>query len=521
MTSEDRLHPRDPRRALDVVERELATSERGLSSREAARRLVVFGPNRLERRASRTWPRDLAHQFTHPLALLLWGAAALALASGNVVVAIAVLIVILLNAILAFVQEQQAEQSVEALRRYLPQQAVVVRDGNRCTVDAQLLVPGDVIVVSEGDRISADARLISGSLEVDTSSINGESLPAYREPGEREPSGPLLEASNLIFSGTSCTGGEARALAFATGMQTELGRIAALSQRTEREQSPLEREVRKVAWILAAVAIAMGAAFVPLGILAGLSLAGSISFAIGLLLGNVPEGLLPTITLALAIGVRRLASRGALVKRLSAVETLGSTNVICTDKTGTLTRNRMQVTTIWTAARSYELNAEQGLESSLPPPGDRSLADIASAVSACNNAALSVERNTGDPTEIALLEAARRLGQGTDRAAREGHRRRQFHFDPKLKTMSTVDEEAPGVLVVNAKGAPEMLVDRCNALRRGTQTVPLDDAARTEVDREVDKAAAKGLRVLAVARRVLAPGASCPDTRADAEASSS
>jgi calcium-translocating P-type ATPase len=508
---------RDPRRSLDLVERDLATGAAGLSSREAARRLVVYGPNVLERRAGRGWPRELLRQFTHPLALLLFGAAALALASGSDVVAVAVLIVILLNAILAFVQEQQAEQSVEALRRYLPQQATVVRDGTHMTIDAQLLVPGDLLVVSEGDRISADARLVSGSLEIDMSSINGESLPAYREAGDAAPSGPLLESRNLVFSGTSCTGGEARALAFATGMQTELGRIAALSQRTEREQSPLENEVRKVAWIIAAVAIAIGAAFVPLGILAGLSFAGSISFAIGLLLGNVPEGLLPTITLALAIGVRRLASRGALVKRLSAVETLGSTNVICTDKTGTLTQNRMQATMIWTAGGSHGVDAGKELLEPPAAPGDGALSGIALTLCACNNAELVGTGDTGDATEIALLHVARLLGADTARTVREARRRRQFHFDPKLKMMSTIDEEEPGHLYVNTKGAPEMLLDRCSELRRGPQTQPLDAVTRAEIEQVVDRAAADGLRVLAVGRRALPPGAPCPAQREQAE----
>ena len=230
-------------------------------------------------------------------------------------------------------------------------------------------MPGDLLIVSEGDRISADARLLEGSLEVDTSSINGESLPAYREASSAEQSGPLLEAPNLVFSGTSCTGGEARALAFATGMQTELGRIAALSQRTERESSPLELDVRQGGLDhrgrrdrdrrrLRAARDRSPASRWP---------ARSRSRS-GCCSGNVPEGLLPTITLALAIGVRRLASRGALVKRLSAVETLGSTTVICTDKTGTLTENRMQVTSIWTAAGSYDLDPQRGLADDAATP---------------------------------------------------------------------------------------------------------------------------------------------------------
>jgi calcium-translocating P-type ATPase len=506
----------DPRGPLELLERDLGSGHGGLSQREAARRLVAFGPNELERRGRPAWPFELARQFTHPLALLLWGAAALAAASGSEVVAAAVVVVIALNAILAFAQEQHAEHAVEALRRYLPQHATVIRDGARATVEARTLVPGDVLVVTEGDRISADARLLTGSLEVDTSAITGESLPAYRSSHEVTSPGPLLQSANLLFSGTTCTGGDARALVFATGMLTELGRIAALSQRTTHEPSPLEREVRRVAWIIAVVAVGIGTAFVPLGMLAGLSISASISFAIGLLLGNVPEGLLPTITLALAIGVRRLASRGALIKQLSAVETLGSTTVVCTDKTGTLTENRMRVTWFWTSTGSHELG-EDGLVADRAAEGDGALAAIAAAVSACNNAELAAGGDSGDPTEIALLHAARAIGADTDRAGRETRRRRQFHFDPALKLMSTVDEIASGALVVKSKGAPETLLPLCTRIARAGGSVALDDRMREAIGRVVDDAANRGLRVLAVADGVLPAGQQPPAERAQAE----
>ena len=199
------------------------------------------------------------------------------------------------------------------------------------------------MVLVEGDRVSADARLLSGSVEVDTSTLTGESVPVVRDAGPDASGGGFLEASDLVFSGSTCTAGDATAIVFATGMHTQLGRIAALSQSVGTEESPLEREVRKVAWIIALVAVVIGVAFLPLGMLAaGLSFSAAAVFAIGLLVGNVPEGLLPTITLALGVGVRVLARQGALVKRLSAVETLGSTTVICTDKAGTLTANRMR-----------------------------------------------------------------------------------------------------------------------------------------------------------------------------------
>ena len=273
--------------------------------------------------------------------------------------AIAVLLVIALNAVFALIQEMQAERAVEALAQFLPQKVRVLRDGASQEIVAAELVPGDVVLVEEGDRIAADMRMISGAVEVDLSTLNGESAPALRSADLIDPSVARIAAQDLLFSGTSATGGEARGVVFATGMRTELGRIAALSERVKEEPSPLEAQVRKVAWLIAAIAIAMAVAFVPVAIFgAGLSLKNSIVFAVGLLAGNVPEGLLPVITLALAVAVSLLARRGALVKRLSAVETLGSTDVICTDKTGTLTENRMSPIAVWTLKGEVPLGAE-------------------------------------------------------------------------------------------------------------------------------------------------------------------
>ena len=341
--------------------RDLRASAHGLSSREAARRLEVSGPNELVRRGGRRWPGELARQFTHPLALLLAAAAVLAWASGTPRLAIAIAAVIVLNASFSFIQEVQAERAVEALAAFLPEHARVVRDGSRQEIEARLLVPGDILLIEEGERICADARLMTGTVEVDMSALTGESVPVIRSAEAIDGQVPLLQARDVVFSGSECTGGEAQAVVTATGMGTELGRIAALSQRVGREESPLEHQVKRVAWLIAFVAVGAGLAFLPIGLAAGLGLAAAISFAIGLLVANVPEGLLPTITLALAVGVREMARRGALVKRLSAVETLGSTSVICTDKTGTLTQNKMHVTRVWTAAGEADLETPGGM----------------------------------------------------------------------------------------------------------------------------------------------------------------
>jgi calcium-translocating P-type ATPase len=514
----------DPREPLTLLLRDLRTGRGGLSEREAARRLVSSGPNELSRRRGRTWPREIARQLVHPLALLLWLAAVLAAASDSVALAIAIVIVVLLNAAVAFVQEQHAEKAVEALAAFLPPLATVLRDGSERRVPVPEIVPGDVLVFGEGDRVPADARLLEGYVEVDLSMLTGESVPVSRSVSDTPDTGPLLAAEDLVFSGTSCTAGSARALVVATGMNTEIGRLAALSERVRRDESPLERQVRRVAWLIAAVAVGVGVAFLPIGLAAGLPFGQALTFAIGLLVANVPEGLLPTITLALAVGVRVLARRGAVVRRLSAVETLGSTTVICTDKTGTLTENRMRPVRVWTTAGDLPVGDPRDEAVQV----DRSalvLTDLATALASCSNAQLAEDRregdaggrdeDSGDPTEIGLLRAAAWLGADTGRDGRLARRRAQAPFDPRLRRMTTVDEIAPHRWVARVKGAPEAVLERCGTLATPDGAArPFTAADRDQVAALLGALAADGLRVLAVADRELAgPPATGPDHR--------
>jgi len=498
--------------------RDLHSSRHGLSSREAARRLLQYGPNELRRRGGAQWPRELARQLTHPLALLLWLAAALSFAVGSQTVAIAVLLVILLNAAFAFVQELQAERAVEALAQYMPQHVRALRDGGPALIEAKDLVLGDVVLLDEGERIPADMRLLSGALEVDLSTLTGESATVLRSAELVDHGVPRLAARDLVFSGTSCTGGEARGVVFATGMHTELGRIAALSERVKEEPSPLERQVRRVAWLIAAIAVAMAVAFVPAAFFgAGLSLRNSVVFAVGLLAGNVPEGLLPVITLALAVAVGALARQGALVKRLSAVETLGCTDVICTDKTGTLTENRMRPVAVWTATTKVELGDDEG-----PPPPEPvrhapAVRALAAAAAACNNASLAPDGSAaGDPTEVAVLLAAQLLGADVDAGRRERSCRTQYHFDPNLKLMSTLDAGSPWD-VLHTKGAPESVLPRCTqTLAADGHEIGFGSPERDLIARQVEDFASAGMRVLALAQRTLPSGAP-PPTRDEAE----
>ena len=482
--------PPRPTEPLDLLLHHLRTSEAGLTERDAARRLLTHGPNLIRRRAGAAWPRLLLDQLIHPLALLLWMAAGLAAITQQWAITAAIVAVVILNAGFAFLQERQAERSVEALAAFLPPTARVVRDGAARTVEASTLVPGDVVLVGEGDRISADARLLSGALEIDMSALTGESVPVPRTAGPNiSGGGPPVEAPDLVFSGTLCTAGEARVVVVATGMGTEIGRIAALSERVGRDPSPLERQVRRVAVIIALVALGLGLMFIPLGMLAGLDALGAVSFAIGLIVANVPEGLLPTITLALAIGVRALAREGALVKRLSAVETLGSTTVICTDKTGTLTQNRMSPVQAWTPDGPIDLEAPQHPRAP----------DLAEAIAACS----MVHAGGADPTEIALLDAADPLGA----RGQPGPRLAVHHFDPVLRRMSVVTG-GPHAMVA-AKGAPESIVPLCSGL---------DGNRARDARAAADAMASAGLRVLAVAGRAIDPGDGAADPIAAREA---
>ncbi len=499
----------DPRRPLAELYRRLRTGPDGLSGSEVLRSRTVHGTNEITGVGGRRWPAELAAQLTQPLVVLLAVAAVLAWVGGTPALSFAVLAVIVLNAGFAFVQERQAEQAVDALAAFVPVTARVVRDGIRQEVPAADLVPGDVVVVAEGDRVCADARVVDGTVLVDLSALTGESAPVTRSEQPDAHLVPLLEAADLLFSGTTCTGGEATAVVTRTGMHTELGRIAALSRRGSTEPSPLERQVRRVTLVIAAVAVVIGVAFVPAGLAAGLGWSAAITFSIGLIVANVPEGLLPTITLALAAGVRELARGGAVVKRLAAVETLGSVTVICTDKTGTLTENRMRAARLWLDGAEDEVSALAA------DPRARVLAATAAACTTAQAPGPVNPAGLGDPTELALLALATDLGVGTDVTARTAARRAVHHFDPHLTRMSTVDTE-DGTPVVHVKGAPESVVPLCtHALGADGAPTALDDAGRAAVRLVLDRWAVRGLRVLAVARRPL--GTDRADDRAAVE----
>ncbi|MBU6433566.1 MAG: HAD-IC family P-type ATPase, partial [Nitrospirae bacterium] len=396
----------------------LGTRPGGLSPEEAQQRLSRYGPNVLKEPSHYSLIRGFLHQFTHFLAILLWIAAALAFTAefmkpgeGMATLGWAIVGVIVINAVFAFFQEYKAERAVHALHRLLPARAWVLRSNQPHDVPRSEIVPGDVLVIEEGEQIPADARLIEAAeMRVDISSLTGESQPK-RRTAEPVADGHLLDIPNLVFAGTPVLSGRGRAVVFATGMQTEFGKIARLSTSVETDLSPLQKEITKLTRIVAMISLAMGASFFAIGLWTGLGFWISTIFGIGIIAANVPEGLLPTVTLALALGSQRMAKRHALIKQLTSVETLGCTTVICTDKTGTLTENRMRV------ARFYVDHLEVEVRESCLVIAGRvtsaieaeEYAPLFDAIIHCHNAK-RVRRTdgrltvTGDPTEVALVE---------------------------------------------------------------------------------------------------------------------
>ena len=461
---------------------------RGLTSEKAASVLAQVGPNAIEEVRGPGSLRLLLGNFVHLLALLLWAGAVLALVAGLPELTAAIVAVIVVNAVFAFVQEHRAGQAAAALRALLPSRVRVRRDGLTTEVDGGAIVPGDVLLLAAGDLVAADAELLERrDLRVDESTLTGESRP--------------VEPETSVYSGTYVTAGAGEALVTATGMQTRFGRIARLAQETKRERSPLERELAHVTRLVAGMAILLGTVFFVVAGLLGMSLADRFVFSVGVMVALVPEGLLPTVTLSLALATQRMAGRNALVRRLSSVETLGETTVICTDKTGTLTENQMTVRRVWTPegvldveGAGYEPFGRFRREGTVVVP--RAQAELLRCGLLCNDARLihgdggwSV---VGDPTEGALVVLGEKGGLRHEQETAHLPRLEEIPFSSERKRMTTVHLDEEG-RVAYVKGAAEMVVPRTTA-PPDAQRRALAAAAAMERD---------ALRVLVLARRVL------------------
>jgi len=484
--------------------RSLGSSELGLTSAQAGHRLQEYGPNRLAEIAQEARWRRLLREFTHFFAIILWIAAGLALfaetrspGQGMWQLGVAILAVILVNGLFAYWQEHRAGRAIDALRELLPQQVKVMRDGQMLTLASAQLVPGDVILLEAGDNVPADCRLLTAQdLRVDASTLTGESLPQARSAAADPEHDLVLERRNLLLAGTALVSGEGRAVVFATGMQTEFGQIARLTQTAQKSESHLQEEIRRLSRLVALLASGLGLVFFGVGLALELPFWASLMFAIGIIVANVPEGLMPTVTLSLAMATQRMARRHALIRHLPAVETLGATTVICTDKTGTITQNRMTV-------RQFYLDGRvQDAASASSGPAERQLLRNAAL---CHSLKVGQREGQavwqGDPMELALAEFGRRALDCSDLKLLG-----MIAFDADRRRMS-VTVELDGQRWLFCKGAPEVVLPLCDCLEHEGQVGPLAESDRLAFEQAQQAMADRGLRVLAFACKRLDPDA--------------
>ncbi len=454
-------------------------AQRGLGAGDVERARAAHGFNTLPQAPARPVWRTFALQFKSPLIYILFVAAVLAVALGHHGDALVILVVVVVNALVGSFQEGRAERSMAALRRLAALHVRVLRQGGEQVVEARELVPGDVVLLAAGDAVAADARLIDvAQLQVAEAALTGESTPVSKSTAAVPEATGLADRRCMVYSGTHVTAGRARAVVVATGTHTEVGRIAALTERAEEPRTPLEQRLEQFGRSLVGVALALFVLVVLLGLWRALPLSDVLMVAISEMVSMVPEGLPVAMTIALAVGMQRMADRGAIIRRLSAVEALGSTTVICTDKTGTLTRNEMTVVSLWLpGGRAIDVQgvgyAPEGAlveGGGAADPADPALRDLLLAAALCNDAELLPPEDEraawtvlGDPTEGALLVLARKAGLATDDLRRAAVREAELPFDSDTKLMATRHRTADAARRVWIKGAPEAVLRLCGA----------------------------------------------------------
>jgi len=485
----------------------LKSRHEGLSQAEARQRLDEYGANQVEEVRGESLILRFTKEFVHFFALILWLAAGLAFfaesrqpGGGMAILGYTVLGVIIINGLFSFWQQYRAERAITALQKLLPYYVKVIRDGELAQILVANLVPGDIVLLQEGDNVPADCRLLEAfSLRVNNATLTGESLPKMRDaqPSSEEN---LEHSRNSLLAGTSVVSGEGRALVFATGMHTEFGKIAHLTQTSVKSISPLQLEITRLSRIIALLAMTLGVVFYFIGHSMGLSFWENFIFAIGIIVANVPEGLLPTVTLSLAMATQRMAKRNALIRHLPSVEALGSATVICTDKTGTLTENRMTANALYLDGQMYTPTAILR-QPELARLHRRFFEDAL----LCHNLKETMKAGQwqalGDPMEVALVRMAKNcLGEAITYP-----KINEVPFDTDRKRLSTIHQTPKGV-VLYCKGALEMLLPLCNQVQTGSEITQLTQELRQHFLYAQEEMASKGLRVLAFAWRELDNG---------------
>ncbi len=499
--------------ADEVASRLEADIQDGLSKKEAQDRKRRLGPNRLKRAQRRSAISIWIEQFKNIIVLLLATAAALSFAFGEIVEGIAVVAVIFLNALIGFFTELRAVRSMEALRELGRVESKVRRADTVHTVPADDVVPGDILVIESGDVVTADARLFEASrLQADESALTGESVPVGKDTDSLEGDVPLAERSNMIFKGTAVTRGAGEGIVVSTGMETELGNISSLVEEAQEEVTPLEKRLDQLGQKLVWVTLAIAAAVAVVGILAGREVFLILETAIALAVAAVPEGLPIVATIALARGMQRMANRNALIRQLSAVETLGSTTVILTDKTGTLTENEMTLDEIALAQGEAYLQRGNGSEpvfmlndQEIDPLDQQTLKRALQVGVLCNNAEINAGSQddgdgVGDPLEIALLRGARLAGVEREGLLEQFPEIREVAFDPEIKMMATLHRQDDDVRVA-VKGAPEAVLEVSSTFLTPDGAEQMDEDDRQRWLTRTKEMAAEGYRVIGLAEK--------------------
>lgn len=484
-------HERD----VGQVMEDMGTSSRGLSAAEASRRLGVHGPNALVEKKRKTPLMMLADQFKDFMILVLIAAALVSGFIGDLSDTIAIVVIVVLNAVVGFVQEYRADRAMEALKKMAAHGATVVRDGRTVQVPAEDLVPGDWVVFEAGNVVPADMRLVEAvQLSLEEAALTGESMPVEKRVDALETGHlPLGDRRNMAYKGTFVTAGRGQGIVVATGMDTEFGKIAVMLQEAGEGETPLQKKLARFGRKLALAVLAVCAVILAIGLLRGEPFMLMLLTAISLAVAAIPEALPAVVTIALALGARKLVRQNALIRRLPAVETLGSVTYICSDKTGTLTMNRMTVQEIYVDGRQVRADV-------LPAPGgeDTPAAVLMAALALCNDAREVAGGDvTGDPTETALYDIARRHGYRKEDLQARHRRIAEIPFDSERKCMTTFHEWQGGS-VSFTKGATDVLVEKA---RRVWTSRGLEDLDAAEVRRVNERMAAEGLRVLSVAMR--------------------
>ena len=474
-----------PRQVLDTLDTD---PDQGLSQGEGTRRLAGYGENKLEKAKPPGLLRQVLAQLRDPMILVLLAAAALSFFAGGgqdwLDTAI-ILLIVVFNTVISVSQEDNARKALEALEKLAAPRARVLREGVERRLESTHLVPGDILLLEAGDYVPADGRILwAAGLQTDESAMTGESLPVHKRAGDGlPPDTPLAERKNMVIGGTVVTGGRAKVVVTATGMQTEMGKIAGLLLRQGQGETPLQRKMKEVSRVLSLVCVGVCAVMFGVGMLQHRDILDMFLTAVALAVAAIPEGLPAIVTIVLAVGVGRMARRNAIIKRLPAVETLGCASVICSDKTGTLTKNQMTVLEVWTPA---------------PALRDRAL----TLGTLCGDAQEGPGGYIGDPTETAIAQAAAQAGLEKAALERDMPRRGEAPFDSVRKRMATCHALPNGEALVAVKGAPEAVLARCTHLLGAQGPRPLTDGDRRRIAQVGGDLAGQALRVLAVAQRL-------------------